>query len=386
MILTSFLDGIKSFTNRLINSRSAINNNAVVSHYLPPEQIREIMKTGLANRIVSLKADFATKNGFNFDDEASQEFYTGISREIKKAIFSMIGYGRGVAVLIEPTLPLSEPLRIPKNARVKAFTGDMVTATAAEFDVSNPNYMKPISYIIRDKDVHPSRLIDFTYKEVSEHDAPQYHYGGVGEIELIHDQLINDGIVERSSAGILEKSSILYYKIPGFKQALITEQEDEIIKYVHNAEDLRSVHGAGIMDAEDDVAVISQALTNLAETDQIVLRRVALVTGIPFSVLIGESTGGLNATSETEKDIFNEVIDSIQENYILPPLARLMKIMGYTKPTILVGQNVSDKERLAIDALAIDNAMKLEGMGEDGNLYLSDRGVILESDSSDEDP
>jgi hypothetical protein len=381
--MLNLLDGIKSLTNKLINDRNVIGNNTVVSSRLSPEYIREIMKTGLANRVVSLKADFATKNGFNFNDDLSLKFYDSISREIKKVVFSMISYGRGIVVLIEPALPLSEPLLNVKNARVKTFTGDMVTVTATEFDVSKPDYMKPTTYIVRGYEIHPSRVVDFTYKEVSEYEAQEYHFGGIGEIELIHDQLINDGIVERASVGILEKSSTLYHKINGFKNALLTEKDDGVVKFVRDLEDLRSIHGSGIIDSEDDVTVISQALTNLAETDQMVLRRVALVTGIPYTLLIGESSSALSGTHETERDVFNEVIDSVQENYIIPPLTQLMTLMGYSEPSLIVGQNVSDKDQMAIDDLAIRNASGLDEMGEDPTIYLSKYGIIPEPDDPD---
>lgn len=380
----SFYDGLVSLTNKIINRRSNVDNNQIVSQRIHPQTIRNIIKTGLPNKIISFKSEYATKNGFNFEDEKSTNFYKiKLSKVIKKVVFDMLAYGRGIVVLIEPNVELKDPLVNPNRARVVAFGGDLVTCTSAEFNVSKPNYLKPLFYLVRDKEIHPSRVVDFTYKEVSDYDKPQYQYGGISEIELIYNQLINDGVVERASTSIIERSSTLFYKIEGFKEALAQKKEKHILDFTSKLEDFRSLYGAGIIDSNDDVITVGQVLTHLMDVDTITLRRLSMVTSIPFSILTGERTKGLNSSDEIDREIFNEAIEGIQENYVIEPLTRLMKMFGLSEPTIVVGQNIPDRDRVKANGAVIDNANKLSDMGEDDTAsdYLNKNGLTVSRDN-----
>ena len=115
-------DGLKSLVNSLTNQRNALNNNVVVNNQrLSLPMLRDLNKNGLYRRVISLKAGHSTKSGFNFDDDASQEFYKTIAPSVKHAVNNMIGYGRGVIVLISPNEELFEPLHSNKNLIIKSF-------------------------------------------------------------------------------------------------------------------------------------------------------------------------------------------------------------------------------------------------------------------------
>lgn len=370
-------DGLKSFVNSLTNQRNALNTNVVVNNQrLSLPMLRDLNKNGLYRRVVGLKSGHSTKSGFNFDDDPSQEFYKTIAPEVVNAVNNMVGYGRGVIVLISPSEPLSEPLLSTKNLKIKSFGGDMVTAVSASFDLLDERYMKPDFYMIREKQVHHSRVIDFTYEKPPEIELPLYFYGGISEAELIYPQILADGIVERAVPSILEKSATFLYKIKGFKAALTAKTEKNIVRHISTSENLRSIYGAGIIDTEDEVQVINQTLTNLQESDLITLRRIALVTSIPLTILLGEGAKGLSNDTDTEKQVFNEMIEALQTKYILPPLGDFMETMGYKRPSIKVGQNISALDKTKMDGQILDNAIKLYNMGEDHQSYLNENGVI----------
>jgi len=370
------LDSLKSLVNSITNQRNAITQNEIVSHRLQVHTLRELMKTGLYRLIVDLKSGHATKSGFNFGDDTSQAFYETIEPEVKKATEDMIGYGRGVIVLISPNEELSSPLISTKNLKIKAFGGDMVFAVSASFNLLDERYMMPDFYMIREKQVHHSRVIDFTYHKPPELELPLYFYGGISEAEFIYPQMIADGIVERAVPSILEKSATLIYKVSGFKQALNSKKEGDILRAFGILENARSIHGAGIVDIDDEVQVNNQTLSNLQESSLITLQRIALVTAIPLTILLGEGSKGLQSDTETEKQVFNERIESLQTKYILPPLGRLMELMGHDKPTIKVGQNISALDKIKFESIVLDNATKLFNMNQDADNYLSENGLI----------
>ena len=139
-------------------------------------------------------------------------------------------------------------------------------------------------------------MIDFTYVEPVEREAAIYRYGGISEFELIYAQLVNDAIIERAAPAIVEKNSTMFYRVKGFKQAIQDSKEQSMVDYFSKLETARSIYGAGILDLEDDVKTVDQTLANLHEVDQIALKRLAMVTGIPLMMFGGEQPKGLNAT------------------------------------------------------------------------------------------
>jgi len=378
--LRNFTDGLQSLFNELANRRSAPANNVFVSSRLDWAQLNEIYKTGLGNKIVRIKAGQALKSGLSFDRVDDEEVYhTHLAKAVKLASTWMLVFGRGIVVIHEPNADLSQPLTsVPELRSVKldVFSGDMVSVNDVERDLSRNRYNMPIHYSVRGYPIHYSRVIDFTYVPVIEYDLPTYQYGGVSEFELIYNQLINDAIVERSSAHIVEKNSTLFYKIQGFKSLLQSRQEAPLLKYFQTIEDRRSLYGAGVLDGEDDVVNVQQAMTNLSEVDQITLRRLAMVTGIPLAILIGENVKGLNSTGENEMEVFWSMIAALRDDYLINPINALLVKLGLSPAKFTQASTLAPGEQIEFEAKAIQNALALWQMGEDYAEYLTQHGVI----------
>ena len=373
-----WFDGIVDLYNSLANNRNATSNNIISSNRVDDGQLNEIYKTGLGNKIVRVKAGYALKsNALNFSSVEDKTFYLAkLEAKVKKAFKWSLVFGRGIIVINDGTdlsLPLEDVIR--GNVKFDVFSGDMISVTSYEMDLSGSRYLQPEFYNVRGYNFHYSRVIDLTYVEVIDQDAPTYNYGGLSEYELIYNQIVNDGIVERASASILEKNSSLFYKIKGFKTALENKQESNLVKFYKMAEDRRSIHGAGLIDADDDVINVSQSLTNLKEADDISLRRIALVTGIPLPMLVGESVGGLNSAGTQEKTSFNEMIELLQQDYLVAPLNALFGKLGMSTVSFKDNQNVTPLEKVEYETKVIDNAVKLNDMGYDAETYMKEHGV-----------
>jgi hypothetical protein len=374
-------DGLVSFQNSLANRRNASSNNSFTSERILDESCRAIYKTGIGNKIIRLKTSNLLNDTLVFDnEEAERYFYRRLQVKVEEALRWALVFGRGIMVIQDRMgADLSKPLtgKIDLNeVQVKVFSGDMVSVAEVDLNLSSPRYYKPKSYSVRGATFHHSRVIDVNYIMPSEFELPEYRYGGISEFQLIRDQLVNDGIVQRVIPHIVEKNSTIFYKVDGFKDLLASGREGLLINYFQQIEDHRSIYGAGILDKSDDIEPVSQAMTNLNESDMITLRRLAMVTSIPMSVLVGESAKGLNATGEMEMTIFQEMKQAIQSDHLAQPLQDLFDKLGlgdiYFKPN----QGESPSKKIEYEAKAIDNALKLWQMGEDANLYLQDRGVL----------
>ena len=376
-------DGIIDLYNSLANNRNATKNNKVSGERVLFPELNEIYKTGLGNKIVRVKTGYALKSSnMNFSSKEDKAFYIAkLESKVKEAFMWSLVFGRGI-IVINDGGDLSEPLvgEINKqHVRFNVFSGDMVSVVNYNRDLSSARYYQPESYTVRGENFHHSRVIDLTYIKLTEDDKPTYNFGGISEFELIYSQIINDGIVERASSSILEKNSSLFYKIKGFKKALESKQESNLVKFYRLAEDRRSIHGAGLIDSEDDVVNVAQSLTNLKDADDISLRRISLVSGIPLPMLVGESVGGLNSTGDQEKTSFNEMIEILQQDYIVSDLNSLFSKLGMAIVTFKDNQNVTPLEKVDYETKVIDNAVKLNDMGYDAESYMKDRSVDAKS-------
>ncbi len=377
----NFSDGVTSLFNGLANNRNALRGNEVTNTRITNQQLSEVYKSGLGNKVARIKTGYALKiNNILFTNETDKDYYTAkLQAKVKEAFLWSVVFGRGILV-INDGADLATPLtKVDKDGvQFEVFSGDMVSVIEYERDLNSKRYLKPTWYSVNGFNFHYSRVIDFTYVRPTQFDAPTYNYGGISEFELIYDQIISDGVVERASVSMLEKSASLFYKVKDLKNAIQRKQEGNLVKFFSLAEDRRSIYGAGLIDSEDDVMNVTQSLTNLRDADDISLRRVAMVSGIPLPMLIGENVKGLNASGEQEKTSFNEMIELLQQDFVLPKLNKLLQILGLAPVSFMENQNLSPLDKVEYETKVIDNAIKLLNLGYNVDTYVIDRGLKLD--------
>lgn len=381
----SFFDGVKSMVSAIINRRNITAQNAIESVRLSDTALREIYRHGIANKIVRLKAGHALKDTLQFDSKEDETFYDRrLAKKVKQAAKWMLAFGRGVIVIHRRGDDLSAPLNVSDAASMmlSVFSGDMVTTGIVDFNLQSLRYYKPQMYTIRGTPIHWTRVVDFTYVEPVETEAAYYRYGGISEFELIYEQLLADGLVQRASPKIIEKASTIFYKVEGFKDAVKTGRESQMVEYFSRMEDIRGLHSSGLVDKEDDIEVISQTISNLSEADQITLRRLAMVTGIPLALLVGENVKGLNSTGDNERAAFQDMIEALQSDYLLDPINDLMRRMKQGEVWFKENQGETATDRIEYESKAIDNAVKLWQLGEDYATYLNDKNIIQKDEFS----
>ena len=380
-------DGLNDFLSALTNKRNASARNNFVSEYLDEQELRAIYKSGTANKIFRIKIGAALSDTMIFSSKEEENIYNAkISKAVKKACMYQLAFGRGIVVIHEEGKTLDTPLTDGWNKnkyKLDVFSGDEISVNQIEQDLANSRFYKPKYYVVRGYQIHWTRVADFTYIEPVLQEAPNYRYGGISESEMIYNQLVNDSVIERSSASIVEKNSSFFYKIKGFKELMLMGKEADLLKYVSAMEDNRSIYGAGIVDMDDSVESVAQALTNLKEVDDVSLRRLSLVTGIPVSWLVGENVKGLNSSGDNEQKIFNDMIQSYQEFYIIDTLNNLLYKLGMDPIKFKDTQAGTPLEDANYEKVVLTNALMLRDMGEDQDTYLKDKSIIRESDGVD---
>ena len=378
-----FIDGLRSFTSALTNRRRAAQTNYFEATRLSDRDLRAVYASGIGNKIVRLKITTALRDTLQFDSVADQEYYDKhLSRSVRRAAQWMLAFGRGILVLHHRGDDLRKPLGdVDRDkALVSVFSGDMITVAKAELDLQSPRYYLPVEYIVRGQPVHHSRVVDFRYVPPPELEAPLYHYGGISEFELIYEQLVADGVVQRACPQIIDKASTMYYKVVGFKDAMQVGKEGDMVRYFQALEDLRGIFSAGLIDAEDTIEAVQQNISNLADADTITLRRLALVTGIPLTILADESATGLNATGENEMQLYQHLLQNVQDEFLYDPINELGRLLKMGPIWFKDNQGETPGVRIDYETKAIANAMNLAQLGEDYAGYLRDKGVVAQDD------
>jgi hypothetical protein len=91
----------------------------------------------------------------------------------------------------------------------------------------------------------------------------------------------------------------------------------------------------------------------------------------------------LNGSGEGDRQVDMQTIKSLQSEYLLDKINRLMAMHGRGRVTFKENQGQTDKDRIGQETEVIKNALVLWQMGLDYDKYLLDNGVT-ESDPFEE--
>jgi hypothetical protein len=376
--LTAHHDGVLDLVNNLANIRNTTSNSMINARRTSIRELQQVFHTGLGRKIIDIKVGRALRDTLNFDKDDTLKIYNQLLyKHVKHAMEYMLAFGRGIIVLRQLGDDLSKPitsLNIKKLSPI-TFGGDTVVALGGVIDLNDSRYMQPTLYQVNGAVIHPSRVIDFSYYRPSEEYLPEYQYGGISEFELIYDQLVNDGIVERASVTGLNKNSIPTIKVKDFKQLCMQKKEGDMLRYFGAMENAASIYGSRLIDADDDIFTTQQTLTNLVQADLISIRRLSMVSQIPQAWLIGESVKGLNATGEFEQNVFQDMIERLQENFLIEPINRLLSLCNLGVAEFKDNQGVNPLKRIEFETKVLENARKLKELGRDEGEYLKEYGL-----------
>ena len=176
----------------------------------------------------------------------------------------------------------------------------------------------------------------------------------------------------------------MFYRVKGFKDSLRNKQEADLLTYFSQLENLRSIYGAGIIDAEDETKVENQSLTNYAEVDTSSLRRVALASGIPLSWLVGEAVQGMNSSGKNEESIFWSMIQTLGNDYILPQVNDALEMMNMEPVEFSDQYQQTPLEKVQYDKVVLENAVMMQGLGMDYDDYIVEKEVIPKEEEGSE--
>lgn len=245
-------------------------------------------------------------------------------------------YGMGqIFIEIDGQDNHAEPLLIDENTiekgALKGFTTiEPMWSTPLVWnstDPTAPNFYKPERWMVLGRETDQTRLINFISREVPDIIKPAYNFGGISLSQLIEPYVTRwlktvDGVNR-----LINNFSIVNL---GTDMAAVLEggPDSELLKRARLFVKTRDNQGLFLTDKEaEQLQIFNATLSGLSELQAQAQEHMAAPTHLPLVVLTGITPAGLNASSDSEIEVFHDWINSMQESIYTDPLKKILKLV-----------------------------------------------------------
>ena len=320
------------------------------SHWLTDQQLVSMYcGDGLVQRIVDLPAEEAVKNWIKIcgdeEEERAIQMLDDLNAEEHFANglrWSRLLGGSAILMYANDGGTLEDELRdghIGEIEALKVFDKREVIIQNAIFndDPRSRHCGLPEWFEFNPADgslfyAHRSRVLLFDGEPLPNQERLQRQGWGMSGIQGLFDSLARNDDAYRLSRMIMERMSQSVTKFQDLIQQLSTDEGEEQVKTRLNLIDMaRSVLNTVAIDKDDDFQVHNVSLSNLPELLDRFGLYVSALTGIPFTVLFGRSPAGMNATGQSDNEIFYSLIRRLQKRRLKANLDRLVKLLMLSK-------------------------------------------------------
>jgi uncharacterized protein len=320
--------GFTDLFSKLAERKDILKNSTYSRVYRLDQEVCEnvFISSWVGKKIAELPVNRALKNGLVFECENKQveekvwELYDqlGIENMIIEAQSSADVYGSSIIILKDKF----------QNALGKAKEYKSLELIPVEYPFysvmpsSNPYKAGTITAINPTITIDESHCAIFMGAKVPARLAPNYKFFGMSVYQSIWNALINDSVIMTAVANITYRSSIRHYKLKGLKELVLSNRQDLALDRMGVLDASANIFGSVVMDSEDEMQIVSQSISGLAEIDKRSGERLAAASGIPATLLLGKSPDGQNSTGEGDDDNFVIFIENYQKK-MQPALDRI---------------------------------------------------------------
>ena len=309
----------------------------------------------VVQNIVQLVPDDVVRKWYEVKTSISPEYidkWTRAERKIhlRDKIREGIYWGRlygGAAgiILIKGQDDLSKPLDLDMIAP-DGFIGLMILdrwtgiypSIGIVTDPADPDFGLPDYYTIRDEErgqmvanVHHSRVIRFSGRELPWLEKVQETYWGESEIEAIYQDLVRHDNVLANMASLTFRANVTYMESDGLDQLLgtaNTEMQRRFWNVMAAQSMMESNFGTRIVNKGDVMHQQSYSFSGLPDVYDRMMMAVSGAARIPVTKLFGRSPAGMNATGESDEQNYYDYIDTIRDTTFRGIIERLLPVMA----------------------------------------------------------
>ena len=205
-------------------------------------------------------------------------------------------------------------------------------------DPEDSDFGLPEYYTIRDEErgymvanVHHSRVVRFTGRELPWLEQVTELYWGESEIESIYQDLIRHDNVAANMASLTFRANVTYMETDGLDQLLgtaNTEMQRRFWNVMAAQSMMESNFGTRIVNKGDVMHQHQYTFSGLADVYDRMMMDVSGAARIPVTKLFGRSPAGLNATGESDLKNYYDYIDTIRDTSFRAVIERLLPVLA----------------------------------------------------------
>lgn len=307
------------------------------------------LSSGMLQKVIELPAVDRVREWRDWQAEEDQitaleaeERRLGLRQKIIEAEV-LRGLGGGALILLMDGQDHASELK-PDQVRkgslvaVNVLSREELDLVDIDKEVASPTYRQPKFFRVKLKDgvssnIHPSRVICFKAKRLPAGytTTDEDHFWGHSMLMRVFREVEKSDNAQMWFAALVKKAKLLRIGIPGLtdmaaspggttlltkRMSAISLGENSLNATVYEAADSDGHGGEVISDFQMSFNGIPAMMDGF---DQ----RIAAVSGIPFTVLMGRSPAGMNATGDHDRDNWNREVATGQSTELGPCLDQI---------------------------------------------------------------
>lgn len=343
---------------------------------LSDQQLALMYRNLIVRRIVTLVVDDAIKNFIEVEGDQDECIIQElealfIPEKLTEALYWDRLFGMSVAlILADDGQELDQPINLKRLRRVsgiEVFDKRSVMEDSASLyydtDVRDVNFGKAEYYTITPPNgnlfkVHRSRLLIFDGETLPKLERIANNGAGLSCLDGIPAAINRVKTSMDKTIDIMDKVSTSLLKLQGLSNVLQTEEGTKaVIKRLDLIDYSRRLNGSVAIDKDDEYAVFNIPLGGLTDIIQEMEQYVCAVTGYPFTKLFGRSPAGMNATGQSDMQIYYDKVKSYQKRKLRPALEYLVKLIQLSSEGPTQGKEL---EKWSIKFKALEQLNDLE--------------------------
>ncbi len=320
----------------------------IFSHQLA---LAAYMSSGMLRKVITLPAADRTQKWRDWQADKptielieKEEKRLALRAKVKQAEV-LRGIGGGALILVTAGDHASElkPETIQKGGLIAVNVVSRWEITAEDFDkeLASPTYRMPRRFRIdsdgRQATIHPSRVIPFrgdpipAGTSVSDEEA----YWGDSQLLRVFGAVQNSDHAQTWFVELIRKAKLLRIGIPDLLDMMGSEsgkqQLNERIALIASSESTLNAtvyrSGTGADDPGEKIDDYQINWSGIPAFMDAIDQRMAAVSGIPFTKIMGRSPAGMNSTGESDERMWWDTIGDGQENETRPCLEQLDPVL-----------------------------------------------------------
>jgi phage-related protein (TIGR01555 family) len=176
-------------------------------------------------------------------------------------------------------------------------------------------------------EIHSSRVIRIEGLPCSWRSQQERQWWGVSVVDLVWDVFKRWETGQQSAADILHDFDLVVHKLPGLANMLAAGGEDKLRQRLQANALARSTIGAYLLNDNEELTNFTRSAAGIADIISSLKSEITGASGLPHTLLWGESPSGLGADGRSEQAAFGNEVADWQAQHLKEPLRRIYELV-----------------------------------------------------------